>query len=174
MYVNDLPLCTEFSVTLFADDTYLMHSDKRIDYPEQKVSAELAKIGCWLRTFKLTLNYTKTNYMLINRVFGFNNSDFEVQIGHSVISRVSFVKYLQVYVLMINKLSRSSHINQVARKLSKCNGIIYKLRKYVNREALLVLYYSLGYSHLQYGITVWDDCYKITIAQDKSWTKQHL
>ena len=47
MYVNDLPLCTEFSVTLFADDTNLMLSDKRIDYLEQKVNAELAKIDCW-------------------------------------------------------------------------------------------------------------------------------
>ena len=80
MYVNDLSLCTKFFVTLFADDTYLMLSDKRIDYLQQKVNALLVKIGCWLRTNKLTLNNTKTNYMLINRVFGFNNSDFEVRL----------------------------------------------------------------------------------------------
>ena len=98
MYVHDLSLCTEFSVTLFADDTYLMLSDKRTDYLEQKVTAELVKIGCRLRANKLILNYTKTNYMLINRVFGFNNSDFEVQIDRNVISRVSSVKYLGVCI----------------------------------------------------------------------------
>ena len=84
-------------------------------------------------------NATKTNYMLINKGFEFNNSDFEVQIDHNIISRVSSIKYLGVCI--DDKLSWSSHINQVALKLSKCNGVIYKLRKYVNREALLIICY---------------------------------
>ena len=54
--VNDLPLCIKFSVTLYAVNTYLMLSDERIDYLEQKVNAELIKIGYWLRANKLTLN----------------------------------------------------------------------------------------------------------------------
>ena len=65
MYVNNRPLFTKFSVTLYAEDTYLMLSDNYLGSLEKKENVELEKINYWLRANKLSLNYFKTNYMLI-------------------------------------------------------------------------------------------------------------
>ena len=87
-----------------------------------------------------------------------SDSEFNVYINQNLISRASSVKYSGVFI--VDKLTWTSQINQVALKLSKCNGIIYKLRNYVDSETLLMLRYSLGYSCIQYEITVWDPAAK--------------
>ena len=45
LYVNNLPLASEFKTTLFDDDTYLAISDKYY-WLERKVNKELIKIDC--------------------------------------------------------------------------------------------------------------------------------
>ena len=44
LYVNDLPLASEFEPTLVADDSFLAISDKSITDLERKVNKELIKI----------------------------------------------------------------------------------------------------------------------------------
>ena len=49
LYVNDLPLCTNFKVNLFADDTNLPMSDDNAKILELKVNQEPKKIDKWMR-----------------------------------------------------------------------------------------------------------------------------
>jgi len=65
LYVNDLPLASEFNSTLFADDTLLMLSDNNLKSLEKKVNEQFKSIDIWLR--KLSLNFSKTNYMVIHK-----------------------------------------------------------------------------------------------------------
>ena len=64
MYINDLPLVTNFETTLYADDTYLAMSDKDLDSLEIRANKEISKIDLWLQKNKLSLNYSKSNYMI--------------------------------------------------------------------------------------------------------------
>jgi len=66
MYVNYLLLASRFKTTLFADDTYLSLANKDINNLQKEVNYELQNTDFWLRKNKFTLNYNKTNYMLIN------------------------------------------------------------------------------------------------------------
>ena len=66
MYINDLPLATSFETTLYADDTYLAMSDKNLDSLEIRANKEISKIDLWLRKNKLSLSYSKSNYMIVN------------------------------------------------------------------------------------------------------------
>ena len=66
LYVNDLPKFTKFSVRLFADDTVLILNDKNLDKLNNKANTEVQIIDEWLRTNKLTLNQSKTCYMLFS------------------------------------------------------------------------------------------------------------
>jgi len=66
MYINDFPLASRFETTLFADDAYLSLANKDLNILQKEVNYELQNIDFWLRKNKLTLNYNKTNYMLIN------------------------------------------------------------------------------------------------------------
>ena len=64
LYVNDLPLVSQFSTILFADDTYLALSDINLSNLEEKVNYyQLQLIHQWLKRNKLTLNYSKNTYL---------------------------------------------------------------------------------------------------------------
>ena len=65
IYINDLQKISKFETRLFADDTALILSDKNMKSFNVKVNSELIKIEQWLNANKLSLNYSKTKFMLI-------------------------------------------------------------------------------------------------------------
>ena len=72
--MNDLPLNTNFKVNLFADevnlfadDTNLIMSGSDARQLEMDISSKLANTGKWTRKNKLSINFSKTEYMLISR-----------------------------------------------------------------------------------------------------------
>ena len=62
-------------------------------------------------------------------------------------------------------LSWNRHIQQIESKLSAACGALYKFHKYVPKRALLSVYYSLAYSHLQYAIICWGNANKTLIKR---------
>ena len=67
IYINDLP--NVFNLTqslLFADDTSIFGSHKDANHLVSIVNNELAKIIIWLKVNKLSLNLTKTNFMIFH------------------------------------------------------------------------------------------------------------
>ena len=73
------------------------------------------------------------------------------------IQEVSTVKYLGV--TFDSNLTWKNHVDELCLKLSKTVGIFSKLRYYVNVDTLIMLYYSLVYPFLTYGIQVWGHTY---------------
>ena len=69
------------------------------------------------------------------------------------INQVFTVKYLGV--TFDSNLTWKNHINELCSKLSKTVGIFSKLRYNVNIDILVMLYYSLIYPFLIYGVQVW-------------------
>ena len=63
---------------------------------------------------------------------------------------MNFIKYLGVF--FNNKLSWDVHIDNLCHQIAKTSGMLCRLRNYVPRETLCLLYYSLVYSRVQYGI----------------------
>ena len=62
MYI-DLPKSSAFYAVLYADDTYLCLSHNNLDNLQQMVNVELIKVDNWLRSNKLSLNYSKSTFM---------------------------------------------------------------------------------------------------------------
>ena len=50
-------------------------------------------------------------------------------------------------------LSWKPQIIELSKKLARTTGIVYKIKHYVSSETLKLLYYSLFYSFLSYGIS---------------------
>merc|ERR1712018_287634 len=70
-------------------------------------------------------------------------------------------------------LSWKDHISTVTKRISRSVGIICKLRSCLSVPLLKTLYYSLVYSHVNYGIHTWgsacqSDLEKILILQKKA------
>ncbi len=81
IYVNDLPNCVENSnIRMFADDTNLIASGKSIQQIESKINCNLINTKEWLLANKLSLNLTKTEYLLIGSSFNVNNLTSEPNI----------------------------------------------------------------------------------------------
>ena len=56
----------------------------------------------------------------------------------------------------MTKLIFNQHTMALRKKLSCCLGIMCKMSGYVPGHVLRMVYYSLFYPHLIYGLSVWD------------------
>ena len=159
MYINDLPSASEFSTSLFADDTCLNMSDANLESLQSRVNCELNKINNWFSRNKLSLNYQKSNYALINKDPQKSiSAPFTLTINKALVERKKAVKYLGLYI--DENLSWSSHIKELSLQLARSSGIFYKLRKFVSIDTLRTVLCALVYSRLQYGIIVWGTAHK--------------
>ena len=67
LYINDLPNCSEsLSFRIFADDTNLLPVALDLKTLDILMNYELVKVEEWCYVNKLSKNYAKTNYMIIN------------------------------------------------------------------------------------------------------------
>ena len=91
IYMNNLPLASKFRTRLFADDTSLTLSNSNIKQLEKEVNTEVKKINDWTCLNKLSINHTKTEFLLITK-FKRNNVDFNIIMNNRKIERKSHVK----------------------------------------------------------------------------------
>ena len=82
IYINDLPEASKFDSRLYADNTASMLSEVKINELNENVNIELVKVEHWLNANKLSLNYTKTKYLLIKpfKTKCVESFDFDVKI----------------------------------------------------------------------------------------------
>ena len=99
--INDIVYASYFTTRLFADDTALILSDTNLTTLEMKVKSEMQKIVLWLNENKLTLNYSKTTYLLVDNALRSKDkrkSSFSVSINNTVIEKASAAKYLRIII----------------------------------------------------------------------------
>ena len=152
LYVNDIPAITKFSVRLFADDTVLIMSNSDLKELNKTANCELKKIEKWLSVNKLTLNYSKTSFMLFSPKSKCAN-DFSLSMRGKKINEVVEAKYLGIHV--DEKLNWNVHIQNICKKISQYCGIFYNLSHCIHQNHLQLLYHALVYPHLLYGILTW-------------------
>ena len=108
LYVNDICNVSKIlKFVLFTDDTNILYSDANVNKNlNNVVNNELDKLSTWLIINKLSLNVSKTNYILFgNRKV---HSDLDIKIHNDKITRVSETKFLGV--LIDEKLNWKRHV----------------------------------------------------------------
>ena len=164
LYVNDLPLASEFETTLFADDTYLAISDKCITDLERKVNKELIKIDRRLKINKLSLNISKSCYMLTNNQPNKSCTlNLQLSLNSVSLTRQQTVKYLGV--LIDDNLKLSIHIHHLSIQLSHYSGVFCRIRNLIPIKVSKMLYFCFIYSRIQYGIVIWGNASKIYLKE---------
>ena len=67
IYINDITHCSDlFELHLFADDTNLFYSNKNLSLLKSNINTHLEYINLWLSCNKLSLNVTKTNFVIFH------------------------------------------------------------------------------------------------------------
>ena len=74
-------------------------------------------------------------------------------LGNKAIEQKDYVKYLGV--LIDSRLSFKQHLIEVNKKFSKTIGLMFKLRYYMNKKTLIMIYYGLIYPFLIYAVPIW-------------------
>ena len=101
LYINDLPNCLEHSqARMYADDTNLTFASNNIDDINYYLNQDLANVNKWLIAHRLTLNQSKTEFMLIGsrqRIATFQTVPC-LEIDGVLIDKVSQAKSLGVYL----------------------------------------------------------------------------
>jgi len=154
VYINDLPKSSAVYTVLYADDTYLCLSHKNLDNLQHMVNVELIKVDNWLRSNKLSLNYSKSTFMLTKSLKNNSNPSetcsFQIKINDSCFQRTTCAKYLGV--LIDSPLDWSSHVQYIKSKLVRASYLFCKIRNVVSVDVLKMLYFSLVHCHLKYFI----------------------
>ena len=155
VYINDLSRASSyFRFILFADDTniFASHKDKRDLYA--RVNSELGILSDWFAHSKLTLNYSKTEFIDFSKPAIVSSADIStLRIDGNLIRQVKESKFLGVFI--DNDISWRVHIGRVMRKISQTVGIIGRARSFMNRAQLFLLYNTMVLPHLQYCLINW-------------------
>ena len=153
LYINDLKNVSNKIISiLFADDTSIFIEGDSIESTIKILNSELTKISTWLTENKLTLNVSKSHFMIFHRARIKTNS-IKLALGKSALKHVTFTKFIGV--IIDDKLKFDNHISYIKNKISKGLGILIKARKYLNRRILLNLYYTFVYPYLIYCVEIW-------------------
>ena len=159
IYVNDMHCSSKkFDFYLFADDTNLLYAENDLNKLEVVVNEELLKLCEWLNSNKLSLNVSKSNFVIFHPYQRKLNREVNLKIldnNSELVSleRKTYVKYLGV--LIDGNLSWKHHINYISTKISKGIGIVARLRHLVPRTTLLNIYRSLIEPYISYGLVAW-------------------
>ena len=136
---------------MFADDTNLFTSSSDLNVAFQTMNIGLKNISLWFKTNKLSLNISKTNYILFHTKHRkskipeelpdlFMDDDIKLE-------RKKVTKFLGV--LVDENLSWENHIASINTKVSKNIGILYKSRSILNKTLLKQLYFSFIHCYLK-------------------------
>ena len=160
IYINDLPLVSKFFIKLYADDTFLCHQHSDLKILEKEVNTELAKVYEWLASNRLTLNISKSKFMLISKK-RIDLSNFSLKINDTQLEKCDSYKYLGVHI--DKDLSWKMHIEHVSKNISRSCGTLAKLRHCLEIDTLREVHHALIHSYLCYGIIAWGTAPKTTL-----------
>jgi len=158
MYINDIVKASNFNTVLDADYINLHISRKKHEILEKTVNHELKKIDHWVRANKLCINYSNSNFTLMNN---HKNINFSVSVNHHPLSKQSCLKYL--VVILDDKLNWKPQIEKLVTQLSKSCGMLFKLKHYTNISLLKPVYFALFHSYLTFSIHNWGRANKTTL-----------
>ena len=143
---------------MFADDTNVSTSAESVENLETQLNFELDNIYRWLVANRLTLNVSKTEYMIIGsrHNLGKIKKDPTIKIGSETVNRVHTSKSLGV--IIDDKLKWENQIDSISKKVSRGIGAIKLIKPYLPKKCLTQVYNALVQPYFDYCSLVWQNC----------------
>ena len=130
---------------------------------------QLTMVNEWCKANKLSLNHTKSEFMLItNRSVTVTP---KIKIGNNEILRVESFKYLGINI--DSSLKFQTHIDHLKSRLSQICGVTYRLKPFLDLKSAKKLYYSCAYSIVGYCIATYGGVSQCTQRMNPLIRLQH-
>ena len=157
IFNNDLHKVVEnCSSILFADDTTLYISSKNTTYLKWCIEHDISLLLDWFRANKLTLNLSKTQFLLFKTHT--NVKSFNIEIHDIIIHPSNSCKFLGV--ILDEKLDWTPHINDRILKIKRNKNMLQTSVNCLTPFAKKLIYYGHIHSHLIYCLLVWGNICK--------------
>jgi len=158
--INDLPNASKFFTILFADDTTLQLSSDNLENLYSSANMEMKNLSDWFKANKLTLNTSKTKYILFRRkqqVVDFVN--LHLKIDEKEIERIGMgckaESFKFVGIQIDELLSWDCHLKYIKNKVASASYALSKVKNLLPTAVKYTIYNALCRSFLEYGITAW-------------------
>ena len=157
IYINDMAnVSDELFTLLFADDTNTFLTGNDVNQMIKIMNSELQKLVTWMQVNKLSLNVSKTHFIIF-RSSKMKNPVFTERLTMNNVDLKQEIKTKFLGVIIDQKLSWGPHIDHIKSKASKGIGIICKTKSLLNVSTLTTLYNSFVYPYLNYATEIWGD-----------------
>ena len=168
IYVNDIPNSCNGNILSFADDTTLYMSNSNLPALFLEANQTVNKLFNWFCANRLSLNPTKTKYIVIRPYQQqCNFTGLNVAINNNILKRIGndceekSVKFLGIFI--DENLSWKYHIAHVNKRISGALFSIKQVKNMLPKDCLRALYFALVHSHICYGILAWGNCNEKTL-----------
>ena len=162
LYVNDIiNTSTNLEFVLFADDTTISYSHNDIASKFDLINKELQEVNNWFKANKLSVNASKSNYMVLGTNHKTSNKslrDTGIILDNQLLKRINKTKFLGVTI--DQNLTWKTPIDNVSKNISKGIGILYQIKHFVPERILYSLYCTLILPYINYGILAWGNACK--------------
>ena len=172
LFINDLPNCCPLgNVRIFADDSNVFFHGDNIKDLINTARNIMIELNSWFASNKLTLNTDKSSFTIFRshkkRVACLPNY---IDFLNQRIERTSSIKFLGL--ILDENLTWDLQINEVCNKLKSLFHVFYNLRNFLSKENIKTIYYTIVYSRIKYGISVYGQAgttkiSKIQVLQNK-------
>ena len=179
IYINDLPLATSFFTNLFADDTSFLKSSPHIETLVTDANFELKKAAAWFQANRLTLNVSKTKFMIFrNKNMHFDPKNCKLKIGNEILERIGTDctnKYFKFVGLKIDEfLNWDYQIEHVSNKIASSIFALNQIKNILPINIRLLVYNALVRPHIEYGIITWGGVKNAKLQKIKSLQKRAI
>ena len=113
----------------------------------------------WFHANRLSLNVSKTKYMLFSRSHPVQRDETVFKMSDTIIKPIHCIKFLGRCI--DERLDWQEHINACRKKLTSVLYAINKVNHFLPVASLKLIYYTLVYPYLMYGIILWGSTYKV-------------
>ena len=157
IFVNDLPDNVNCKTVMYADDTSLLVSSPDPISLQNSLNDNMCNIAKWFKANKLTLNLTKTKFMLFGSTNNLNKfCNISLLFDGVSIEKVDHFKYLGV--IFDSNLTWSHHIEFISSNVSKRCGLIRRVKYHLPDCIIKKLAESLVMPHFDYCCHTWSNC----------------
>ena len=134
IYTNDLSkVLTQAKCILFADDTTVYASSKNVHDLYSLMNAELQTLSDWFKANKLSVNATKTNYVIFSKSrLSSEVLDKNLFVDNECIERVASTKFLGV--IIDEHLQWSEHIKYCCKKVASGVYALNMAKRYLSQK----------------------------------------
>ena len=156
VFVSTKTIRISMANDFFSDnDTQVDTSSNNIDSIANTLNEDLANVSDWMRANKLSLNASKTEYMVIgsHKRLHQTRGDPPITLGYNQIKRVKVTKSLG---LMIDEtLTWDEQVTLITKKVNKGLNVIRRLRDFFDIKILTTVYQTLVQPYFDYCSQVW-------------------